>query len=315
MKYEYFKRRSYSPDNFTEDLITSDIFISAFNTSDRVKTVFDLVKSKNKYWIIFPEYDISTDELPDNTYFQCPEKSEDMQLVSFFENLELDIAGTSIAVDITGFPRPQLAFLIKFMKYKEVATVEFLYSEPMQYKKKEITEFSIGSLREVRQIKGYEGNHNPYTHNDHLIIGSGFDSKQIKSVCNSKEHATIHQLIGFPSLRPDMYQQNILKTAQASENLGERAIREPIFAPANDPFITATVLSSFCKENDLLNNDSNLYFSPLSTKTQTLGFILFFLFELENTACSLIFPFFSNYEKETSIGLHRINYYRVNLDI
>lgn len=315
MKYEYFKRKSCSPDEISEDLVTSEIFISAFNTSDRVRTVFDKVTSAKKIWIIFPEYDISTEELPSDDYFQCPETSEDMQLVSFFEHLELDIEGTSIAVDITGFPRPQLAFLIKFMKYNGVVSVEFLYSEPMQYKKKEVTEFSIGSLREVRQIKGFEGNHHPYTKNDHLIIGSGFDSNQIKSVCNSKEHVTIHQLIGFPSLRPDMYQQNILKTAQASEHLGERAIREPIFAPANDPFITASVLSDFCKKNGLLNNQSNLYLSPLSTKTQTLGFILFFLFELENTACSLIFPFFSNYEKETSIGLHRINYYRVKLDI
>jgi hypothetical protein len=50
---------------------------------------------------------------------------------------------------------------------------------------------------------------------------------------------------------------------------------------------------------------TNLYLSPLATKPHTLGFGLFYLKELEETASSLIFPFSARYSRETGKGLGR----------
>jgi len=41
-----------------------DLFISAFNLTDRVRGVFDKVLASKKYWIIHNEYSYETSELP-----------------------------------------------------------------------------------------------------------------------------------------------------------------------------------------------------------------------------------------------------------
>ena len=41
-----------------------DIFASAFNSSERVRIVFDKVNAREKYWLIHSEYDYQDHELP-----------------------------------------------------------------------------------------------------------------------------------------------------------------------------------------------------------------------------------------------------------
>ena len=43
-----------------------DIFISAFNESVRVRSVFDQVQADGKFWVALPEYGFSDAELPAN---------------------------------------------------------------------------------------------------------------------------------------------------------------------------------------------------------------------------------------------------------
>src|SRR3546814_20794343 len=56
-------------------------------------------------------------------------------------------------------------------------------------------------------------------------------------------HARKLLMFGLPSLQPDMYQESRLRIARASEAVGEAADADLIFAPANNPFVTAQELS------------------------------------------------------------------------
>ncbi len=296
------------------DLSTSvmgDRFISAYNESERVQKVFSESSVPNKHWLVLPEYGYSPGELPSDRVHVCQGNDESSQIGGFFDDVSVNFLDEKIVVDITGFMRPQLAFLMNYLYKKGVKTLILIYSEPRVYSNKEKTLFAGGHVRHIRQIQGFEGVHSPDERNDLLVIGSGYDQNQIKSICNYKENSRKVQLIGFPSLRPDMYQENILRTTLASQELSEEALYKRLLAPANDPFVTASVLSEFVKKRRNSPGISNLYLSPLGTKAQTVGFSLFYLRELVNTPSSLIFPFYSSYGKETSEGINKIWKYTV----
>ncbi len=60
--------------------------------------------------------------------------------------------------------------------------------------------------------------------NDMLIVGSGYEDHLIKHVAEDKAKARKLQLIGFPSLRADMYQENVIRVQRAEESC-QRAAR------------------------------------------------------------------------------------------
>jgi len=138
-----------------------------------------------------------------------------------------------------------------------------------------------------------------------LIIGAGYDDALIAHTAESKENARKVQLLGLPSLRADMYQENVLRAQRASEQLGSTGgpVIDTFFAPANDPFVTANALSGIIKDENRSRPLTNLYLCPLATKVQTLGFGLYFLTELLGTGASIIFPFCKTYARETSRGI------------
>jgi hypothetical protein len=214
---------------------------------------------------------------------------------SFYFGMKRTLDGTPIPVRQrargTGFK------LLKYLQMNAVQKVDVLYSEPSIYKRKEKTRFSDEAVVEVRQIAGFEGNHSPDTSDDWLVIGAGYDHALIAHVAEHKENARKVQLLGLPSLRADMYQENVLRAHRASEQVGG-ATGEPdlsYFAAANDPFSTANALSDVRDQIAKSGPITNLYLCPLSTKVQTLGFGIFYLYELAGQAASIIFPFCRGY--------------------
>lgn len=133
----------------------------------------------------------------------------------------------------------------------------------------------------------------------------------IKFVANHKDKSKIKiQLLGMPSLLPDMYHQNVLNAFKGNF---DGAIK--FFAPANDPFATANSLKKIVNFYNNDNRITNIYLSPLSTKAQALGFALFYLWELRNKNASIIFPFCRSYNPETSKGLFRVWKYEIVLPV
>ncbi|MDB2463120.1 hypothetical protein N9W61_03370 [Algibacter sp.] len=196
------------------------------------------------------------------------------------------------------------------MALKKIKKINIIYSDPETYIKKENTNFS-DSFLDVKQIVGCQGNHNPNTDNDVLIIGAGYDDKRISDVAINKANAMKIQVFGFPSLQPDMFQENILRAYKAEESsmVGDLSFidsNHSIFAPANDPFITAQLISEFVKKENERKEISNLYLSPLATKSQALGFTLFYVFECLDKPVSIIFPYYERYTRETSKGIAKI---------
>jgi hypothetical protein len=102
-----------------------------------------------------------------------------------------------------------------------------------------------------------------------------------------------------------MYQQNARRTQQASDAIGESTAGK-FFAPANDPFVTASILSEIVRKQETTVPITNLYLAPLATKAQALGFALFYLAEREGTSTSIIFPFSRTYSRDTAIGISRV---------
>lgn len=313
-----YKRRYDSLEELTS--INYDLFLSVFNDSERVKRVYDKVPASKKHWLILPEYNYDSDEYPSEQSLYVPDEytSESDVILDFLNWVNVDYHSDSICIDITGFVRPHLIFLIRYLMTTEISKVDFLYTDPIRYVKKENTEFSDNYVA-VRQIAGCEGKHNPETNNDFLIIGSGYDNQRITDVAKNKADTKKVQLFGFPSLQPDMYQENIMRAYRAEEASadGRQKFIDPdytLFAPANDPFITASLLQNFVKKEEQRKNITNLYLSPLSTKAQTLGFALFYIAECLNKPVSIIFPICEHYSKETTEGIAKIWRYTVDFD-
>ena len=303
-------RESMLPNRLASISTKWDIFISAYNTSERVVRVFEEVQAQRKIWLVQAEYGFQSGTLPDGAFVT---RSRDEAL--FWRQFD-EFAGQgwdtgSICIDITGFMRPQLVFLVLWLLGIKRRPFAALYSDPTHYAKREDTVFSKGPVAAVRQIRGCEGCHSLDTTSDCLVVGMGYDDELVRRVAEWKEDARKIQLYGLPSLEADMYQESVLRCSKAREALGTFG-DERCFAPANDPFATACVLQGRVREEGAAARPmTNLYLSPLGTKPQTLGFALFFATELRGTASSIIFPFTEGYEQETSRGLARTWMYDV----
>ena len=268
--YTIFYKKAWAPSNWPNGQ-SWDLFVSTFNNSDRVREVFEKVDAKEKHWLICPEYRYENDELPSvGRCIRVSSDSESEAIREYFDHTGVDASSTRMCIDITGFVRPHLLYLLRYLKAKGVRRFDALYSEPMNYVKDERTKFSDGVVTDVRQVAGFEGTHSLDMSSDLLIIGAGYDDTLIAHVGEHKENARKLKMFGMPPLRADMYQQNILRSELAAEQVGGGVSDgESFFAPANDPFVTAAALKEIIDKLRSQRKISNLYLSPLATKVQT----------------------------------------------
>ncbi|MCD4663996.1 MAG: hypothetical protein K8R68_01920 [Bacteroidales bacterium] len=300
MDFSILYKESF-PNGNIESIAGYDLYISAFDDCDRTKQIFEKINAIEKKWIVFPQHkNIEKQELLNsNTYFKDEFKEDDF-FIDFFNNWNYSTT-IRLCIDITGFIRPHLLFLIKFLSYKGFRKVDFIYTEPKQYKDADETTFS-GFIDEIRTIEGYSSIIiNPNTDNDVLIIAAGYDDNLIAKIAQNKSHCKKRYfIIGFPSLQPDMYQESIIKIEKVKESIGENKTLK--YSPANDPFVTAQIISEIIIENP---NATNIYLSPLSTKPQTIGMALYFLWNYKTKPLNIIFPYSNTYATKHAIGVKR----------
>jgi hypothetical protein len=288
-----------------------DIFISAYTRADRVLQIYDKSTSVHKHWLVFPEYCFPSNECPNGAFIF--DTNDEADYISRFIS-SIDINETSkICIDTTGFIRPYLVYIIGYLESQGIKEFDAIYTEPVKYAKRENTNFSLPSPVLLRQIAGFEGVHSTDTSHDLLLINSGYDHELISLVAENKKHANKVQLFGFPSLRADMFQENMLRAYQAEEAIGARDENSILYAPANDPFATAQVLHDYITKREAIKEFTNFYFSPIATKPQVIGFTLFFLKEMRNRPASMLFPFSTRYSEKTSTGISRIWKYHIEL--
>jgi hypothetical protein len=295
-----------------------DFFISGYSLSDRVQSIFNNAPSSEKNWLVFPDsVPVMNNPAGSGAVFRMNARDEGQYIRSYVEQLTFDLTSKRFAVDITGFTRPHLLFLLKYLTVKRVPAFDAVYSIPIQYNEKEETRFSDEHVTEVRQVIGYEGAHTSNTSNDVLILAVGYDNQLISQVAQSKDKTRKIQIFGLPSLQPDMYQESVLRANIAAEDVGLGAGSDPnnYFAPADDPFVTASLLQEIVTKLSQRRPVSNLYLAPLSTKAQTLGFGLYYLSEWQDKAASVIFPICKQHLHDPSIGISKIWKYVVELPL
>lgn len=313
MDYTLFFRRAVAPDRLAKELERFNIFVSAFNSSDRVRNVFRDVRADRKLWLVHPEYQYADIELPTGTNWVRPTSSDEVTQIEALLDAMGPLAGRSICIDITGFMRHALVFLLPRLSYAGVASFTALYSEPMRYLKQEATTFSTTTSGVVRPVRGMYGTPGPGQ--DHLLMAVGYDHQLVSEVSAYKDGVTVHPLFAFPSLSPDMYQQSALRAERSGEVvLRPEWVSNRVFAPANDPFSTAGVVSQTVEEIDAKGREENIFLAPLSTKVQALGMSLYWFLEgRARGRCSILLPECVTYSRETSIGLKRLWRYEVEL--
>lgn len=309
--YACFFRRKIGVDSISAELPFYDVFISAYNSNERVTRVFGEVRAARKIWVIHPEYKLAPLDFPKG--FECisPESLDEVRQVAEILNAVGDLQGKNVAIDITGFMRHVLVFLTVKLKQVGLAGFDALYSEPDRYTKQEQTSFTTTTTGIVRPIRGMRGENVP-TANEYLLVGVGFDHRLIGEVANNKDNSTVYPIFAFPPLSPDMYQQSVMKVSESGD-VAQRAewTKNRRFAPANDPFSTAAIVSELVR-NIRRGGDANIYLSPLSTKAQVLGFALYWCYEVESSgAVSMLLPECEIYSRETSEGMKRLWCYSV----
>lgn len=314
LDYSIFFRRPIGVDGITRELPPFDIFVSAYNSSDRVRRVFSEIRADRKIWLIHPEYKYEPIEWPDGFIRVCSDKIDEISQVDSLLAELGDLTDKSLCVDITGFMRHVLVFLVAKLAHLGVTEFTALYSEPVEYTKQENTTFSTSTVGIPRPVKGMAGSHHSLGR-DYLIIAVGYDHKLISEVTNHKDSSSVYPLFAFPSLSPDMYQQSAVSASNSGDiALGDEWISNRRFAPANDPFSTASILSEIVRDIVRKEASANIYLSPLSTKVQALGFAIYWQLEGRGRgATTMLLPECLTYSRETSKGLKRLWTYTVEL--
>jgi hypothetical protein len=302
--------------DFAQPSPSWDIFVSAYNDSDRVRAVFDKIPAAEKYWAVLPEYEYTDEECADlqNTIRFQEAGNEAEVILTMAEAIGPEaLRARSLCIDITGFMRPHILYLMRYLFDQGITKFDMVYTEPAHYRRKEYTTFSNEEIDAVRQVIGFEGVHDDEMRGDILIVGVGYDHALISRVVNDKDSSKLIQLLSLPSLSADMYQESILRLDRTGSTFDANMDDRVFFAPADDPFVVASELSE--KFSDIRSRSSvtNVYLCPLATKPQALGFALFYLNELLDEPASVIFPFAKSYDRETSKGIGRTWRYEITL--
>lgn len=115
--YSIFYRRSISVNRIHKELPAFDVFLSAYNSSDRVSRVFRDVVAGQKYWVLHPEYCYAPlDEPIGDPIIRPLDLDEVAQVNNIIDSLggSAGLGGVSLCIDITGLMRHVLAFLLSY---------------------------------------------------------------------------------------------------------------------------------------------------------------------------------------------------------
>jgi hypothetical protein len=313
--YALFYRRPLTLNNLHREVSEQDVFISAHNSNERVRSIFGRVRSRRKIWLIHPEYEVEAPLAGVGDVVVPSSFDEVDQVNALIDAIESDLGpDAKICIDVTGFMRHVLIFLIAKLGSLGVRRITALYSEPESYSQQELTSFSTRTSGKVRPVRGLAGSNRAQA-KDYVIIGVGYDHSLIGEVLNHKDGAAVFPLFAFPSLSPDMYQQSAVRAARSGDKALESDwVNNRRFAPANDPFSTAAVLSEIVRSIHQKDGEANIYLSPLSTKVQALGFAVYWYLEGRHLdAMTMLLPETLRHAGETSVGIKRVWTYTVEL--
>lgn len=324
-KYHLFNCNSYRNfQEFTHDSLKYDLFISGYTKEDIVIKTFNNIKADKKVYLLFPEYNLNIKEINDEVFEHTIIDDNIKEAEYINEMCKKYICDKNIGkicIDTTGFIKPYLVYFLIWLKESKIGSVDLIYTEPQRYLKSDKTSFSENIIESRNIVSPYE-TYLKAGESDLFIINVGYDSKLVNKVINNVTAKEKKPLIGFPSLQSIMYQENILNLIKSRTELGIKENDELLYAPANNPFITAHVISEYVDKYVTINKDNvkNIHLAPLATKAQTIGITLFYIFENEkysekDICLHIHYPFTNFYSASSSEGYFRINTYSIEFDL
>lgn len=215
---------------------------------------------------------------------------------------KINLNGLSILVDITTFVKPYFFLLLKYLKeFNNCKNIHILYTEPRSYYKKEAA-FTKG-FGNIGDIPGFGGI--SYIQKQMLLIMLlGFEGKRAYEVQKSIQPDKIVPVIGFPAFMPEYKDYSIIQNEETLRD--SKSYNRIRYAPANNPFETANLISEICKESI----ENNICIAPLATKPMALGACLF---ALKHPEVKVVYPFPLTYTLKPSEGYEKTWIYSVEL--
>lgn len=233
------------------------------------------------------------------------------KFLMFLKEKNIDLLNKRIITDITVFTKGYFFLLFKVLKEKlNLQEFYVAYTEPEKYKSKNTDRNEIiltEGLDRVESIPGFAGS--SINSEDALIVILGFEGKRSMEVFNSVNPKLTYAVNRFPSFQPEWHKVSLeanlpfLQTSGASKHL--------FFAPAADPFETSNTVSQIVEEIEKDNKNTNIIISPLGTKLQAFGVLLY---ALGNKKIKVIYPFPSVYKADYSYKYGPTWIFKVNLD-
>lgn len=219
------------------------------------------------------------------------------KFLMFLKEENIDLLNKQIIIDITVFTKSYFFLLFKVLREKlNLHEFHVVYTEPEKYKSKTAERNEIiltEGLDRVESIPGFVGS--SVNSKDALIVILGFEGKRSIEVFNSVDPELTYAINGFPSFQVGWHKISLeanlpfLRESGASDHL--------FFAPAIDPFETMKILSQIVEGIEKNNENLNIIISPLGTKPQAFGTLLY---ALRNKKVKVIYPFPSVYKSDYS---------------
>lgn len=313
MNYTYFYKHKYHDPSELNGLLRYDVLLAGYVNSHRVQDPVTHIPSDRTIWFAIDSEDKDLFLSDKEVVFV---KVNDDYNPILDKLRELSLPDKRVCLDCTGFRIPHLLFVMRCMMMLRVNKFDIIYTETPQYNNNEDTQFS-DLLCEVKLMYGMSGIHTSRDDNDLLVIAAGYDNSRISDVANSKKHTKKTLMLGFPSISPGMFQENILRAHEAEGALDSdcfKVMAANIYAPAYDPFVAAQEISDYIEKLNRYKPITNIYLSPLSTKPHAIGMALYFLWESGfRKNISLIYPYCKRYITANSDEAGRIWRYEIEL--
>lgn len=315
MNYTYLYKEKYPDVESLKNVDEYDVFIAMFVESYRVLEPSKKIKSRFSLWVV-TEKDKDNAFLQDKNVLVLKENEDFITMLNRINSMGL--CDKRICIDSTGFRIQYLLFLMRCLVINRVKKYDILYTEPIQYRLAEKTAFS-DHFYITKDLFGLSGVYSSVTNNDLLIIAAGYDHSRIIDVAKHVKDAKKVLLFGFPSLSADMFQENVLRAHEAETDLDASCfenIDSNIFAPANDPFVTAQAIKDYIEKEEKRTNKAftHVYLAPLSSHPHAIAMGLYFLCELGwQKFISIIYPFCHTYYPDNSSGISRIWRYTIEM--
>lgn len=249
-------------------------FITCYSDGKRasIEEKYSLLNRYNRCERYVIKYDYEKDAI------ECEMKWYSLQgeLSKFIE----EIIDSKIIIDISLMDIRVLGALLYQLKTKMCKNVFCMYSEPLSYVKNQDEEDNYNSgfelfvkCRGVEPIPGllrenYRGL------SERWVVFLGFEQKRISQLHEDNEFNSIVPVITLPSIKPHWYNTVIDENREWLKVIE----RKPDYVPAN------SFLAVYKYLEEMINTQNDMYLkvSPLGTKINALGVLLFALNHKKN---------------------------------